>query len=153
MKMNTGEKRFQDWLDYKGYPYLFVDQAPETFSTLFSNTSKRPDFLILIDSIGMIAVDVKTKPLSREYSDYTLDHDKEVDKLLSFERSFRIPVWIAFSHTAVAFRTWHWISVTDVWKKSARRTNRKDKREFHVVGLADCRAIDWEDGLGKLFGI
>ena len=58
---NDSEQKFKEWLEYKKYSYIYFDQGQDTFSSLFVNNVKRPDFLVLIDSIGLIAVDVKSR--------------------------------------------------------------------------------------------
>jgi len=71
---NVCEKKFQEWLDEKKYPYIFIDQSKDTFPTLFRNIeTKRPDFLLVLQQIGMIAVDVKERTINPTYEDFTLD--------------------------------------------------------------------------------
>ena len=46
---NEAELKFKEWLDSKGYPYLYIEQSPELFATFFRDVEvKRPDFLILV---------------------------------------------------------------------------------------------------------
>lgn len=60
MTYNICEKKFQEWLNEKKYPYIFIDQSRETFSTLFGNVeTKRPDFLLVLQQLGIIAVNIK----------------------------------------------------------------------------------------------
>lgn len=56
-----GEKRFREWLAQNKLGFVPICQQKETFATLFFGAVKRPDFLVLIDSIGIIAVDTKYK--------------------------------------------------------------------------------------------
>ena len=148
--MNKCEKNFKDWLDHKKYPYFYIEQSPGTFSSLFRNVSKRPDFFVLIESIGFIAVDVKARELQKEYETLILDENKDVQKLMTFERMFRIPVWFAFSSSASAFKTWYWISLYDVIEKVS--LSESFKGPFRGVPLELTKTIGWEDNLGKLFG-
>ena len=47
MTYNVCKKKFQEWLNEKRYPYIFIDQSRETFSILFGNVElKRPDFFL-----------------------------------------------------------------------------------------------------------
>jgi len=50
-----GEKRFREWLAQNKLGFVPICQQKETFATLFFGAVKRPDFLVLIDSIGIIA--------------------------------------------------------------------------------------------------
>jgi hypothetical protein len=53
-KGDDGENRFRAWLDACGRSYVHVNQSPEMFAQLFKpGKVKRPDFLVLIDSIGL----------------------------------------------------------------------------------------------------
>jgi hypothetical protein len=58
-----GEKEFNCWLKDNELSYLYIEQSKSTFSTLFKGNVKRPDFLLLLESIGMLAVDVKNYTL------------------------------------------------------------------------------------------
>ncbi|HAK87602.1 MAG: hypothetical protein A2X55_08765 [Nitrospirae bacterium GWB2_47_37] len=63
------ETKFKEWLDEKALPHIFFEQSPETFASFFRGEKlKRPDFLIALKQIGLIAVDVKDKKLSPTYS-------------------------------------------------------------------------------------
>lgn len=41
MNENVCEKKFQEWLDEKKYPYIFIDQSRDTFLTLFRNSKPK----------------------------------------------------------------------------------------------------------------
>ena len=62
-KRKTGEEAFDAWLKREGFSYLAVCQKPESFAPLFKGNLKRPDFLVLLEAVGMIAVDVKNNTL------------------------------------------------------------------------------------------
>ncbi|MFX1518998.1 MAG: hypothetical protein ACFFCD_03660 [Promethearchaeota archaeon] len=149
-EMNECEKKFKDWLDHKQYPYFYIEQSLGTFSSLFRNVTKRPDFFVLIESIGFIAVDVKEREIQKEYETLILDETKDIQKLTAFERMFRIPVWFALSSSASVFKTWYWISLYDVIEKV--EVKRGSKGRFRAIPLTATKTIGWEDNLGKLFG-
>jgi hypothetical protein len=70
--MNKAEEHFKKWLDDRDYSYFFVDQTPDTFARFFKGVTKRPDFIVVINRVGLIAVDVKDK-VPHEKGDYILD--------------------------------------------------------------------------------
>lgn len=149
--LTTAEMKFQEWLEHKRYPYVNIEQSRETFSKLFRGKVKRPDFLVLIDSVGLLAVEVKDKELYEEYETFAVDEKGEIQRLLIFERSFRIPVWFAFSNVGVGYRTWYWISLSEVLEKIPTNVSKKSGEEFRGVPIKECITIGWDDGLWKLF--
>ena len=148
--MNERETKFREWLDNKGYPYLFIEQSPDSFATLFKNITKRPDYLIVLPSIAMIVVDAKERRLHEDYETYVLDEKDEIKKLTSFQRIFRIPVWFAFSNQGCVYHTWYWISLTEVLEKVYMRESEKYGK-FRAIDIKNYITIGWEDGLEKLF--
>lgn len=108
LRGKIGERAMAEWLDKVGLSYLYVEQTEERFAKFFKRKEvKRPDFLVLLDSLGLIAVDVKN--CSTMGGDYTLELEEEVKKTIAFERIFRIPVWYAYL-SGKEKQTWHWIS-------------------------------------------
>lgn len=120
-KAKQGEDELQSWFNRHGFGYVAICQNKGTFAHLFRNDVKRPDFLLLVDSIGMIAVDAKYRKLYSE--GYTLPHDEEFERALMFERIFRLPVWYAYR--GVDADTWHWISALKVQQVGNKRVNAK----------------------------
>ena len=117
---NTAEKKFKEWLEHKQYSYIYLDQGFDTFSSLFKNKIKRPDFFVLIDGIGLIAVDIKSREKVNEYYNdeyFNLSEIKDTQKLLAFERRFKIPVWIVFSLEAANY-SWYWISLSEMLEQT-----------------------------------
>ena len=78
---------------------------------------------------------------------------EEIQKLLSFERIFRIPIWLAFSVEAVQFRTWYWVSLSEVVEKISLNTSSKNDKPFRPIPMKICKTIGWESGLSSLFGL
>ncbi len=151
---NTAEKKFKEWLEYKQYSYIYLDQGFDTFSSLFKNTVKRPDFFVLIDGIGLIAVDIKSRKKANEYYHdgyFNLNETGDTQKLLAFERRFKISVWIVFSVEAVNYLNWYWISLSEILEQTTV-IEAKDKSPFRSIPLKAFKTIGWDDGLFKLFG-
>ena len=156
---NKGEEKFKEWLEYKKYSYIYFDQGQDTFSSLFLNNVKRPDFLVLIDSIGLIAVDVKSRNKLVIYNNsgksegrFTLNENEDTKKLLAFERRFRIPVWIVFCLGSEECETWYWISLSEIVEHFTIIEKPKISSPFRGIPIKSCKTIGWEDGLFKLFG-
>ena len=78
---NNSEQRFKEWLENKGYAYLYIDQSLDCFSSLFKGVTKRPDFLVVINSIGIIAVDVKERIIYEKYESFVID-EEEIQNLI-----------------------------------------------------------------------
>ncbi len=151
---NEAEERFKEWLEHKGYPYLYIEQSPDLFASFFRDTGvKRPDFLILVRGLGLIAVDVKSRELQREHETFIIDEEKDISKLIAFERIFRIPVWLAISNKAYAYRTWYWITLSEIVEKVDKRRSSLDGNEFRAIPIKMCRTIGWDNHIGEIFQI
>ena len=149
-KGNEGEQSFKEWLDSIEISYVAICQAKETFAQLFRTSSdqiKRPDFFVLFESIGMIAVDVinYTQGDSRFR---TLNYNEEVKKVLTFERLFRLPVWYAYY---IDGTKWHWISALKA-VEVGKLIEPKGNDPFLSIMTSEFIDVSTNDDLGKLFG-
>jgi len=90
---------------------------------------ERPDFLLLIDSIGLIAVDAKSYSESRGV--FTLGIDQDLEKLLSYGQHFHQPVW--FAYRGEEENTWYWISALTARDVGDRRKRKDDGKEFLAI--------------------
>lgn len=87
------ERRFADWLDASVLPHLYVEQSPMTVPEPLRGEIKRPDYLVGIPGVGMVAFDVKSKTIyEREGIIFDL---AEVQKLRAFSRLFHVTVYFA----------------------------------------------------------
>lgn len=141
------EDALNEWLKCIGVSYLYVDQKIETFATLFSDALKRPDFLVLLESIGMIAVDAKNCQSSG--GTYTVDQD-DIRKGLAFEQVFRIPVWYAY-YDREDPTCWKWISLLKAIEVGVERVNGSNNSGFKAVKLKHFESISTNEDLGKLY--
>lgn len=109
----NGEELFRKWLVSNDLSYIYIDQTIETFSPKFKYNTKRPDFLLLLPSIGTIAVDVKHKSSWRGV--FTIDKP-ELNKILKFSDLSLINVWYAMldSNNNTRDKAWYWISAKNV---------------------------------------
>ncbi len=148
-KGSEGEKEFNKWLNNNNLNYLYIKQDSDSLSTLFKPWVKRPDFLVLIDSIGLIAVDVK----NQEYKGgvYTLGYEHEIRKVIAFERLFRIPVWYSYLNKKGKEITWYWINALKAIEVGKLRRNKKEDIEFFAIKQEEFVEIKSDDDLGKLF--
>ena len=146
-----GEDKLNAWLRTNGLAYLYVRQSPDTFASLFPGVVKRPDFLVLLDSVGLIAVDAKNKALYRGV--FTLKMESELRRVLAFERLFRMPFWYAYfwRDPASGEVAWYWISALKAIEVGARRTERKTGEEFLAIDLAHFAEVRCNGDLGKLY--
>lgn len=150
MTIFHSEQLFQQWLEAKKYPYVYIEQSLETFATFFRGITKRPDYFIVLPSIGLIAVDVKERKYYIDFQNFTIN-ELEIKKLSSFERAFKTPVWVAISNESIGFTTWYWISLTRIVEKMPLKVNSNSNEEFRAIGIKNCITIGWNDNLGKLF--
>lgn len=87
------EHAFRSWLIESKLGFLVVDQTPMSMPPYLFSIVKRPDFLVGILSVGMIAVDVKARtPVLDGFVTIEID---EYDSFCAFERYFGMPVWYA----------------------------------------------------------
>jgi len=116
------------WFSNNGLAYVAVSQNKETFAKMFRDDVKRPDFLLLFDSLGMIAVDAKniTPYKPKEIVYYSLPLEEELKRAISFERIFRIPVWYALMDNTGGERCWYWISSLKAVEVGYVETNDKN---------------------------
>lgn len=145
-----GENRFRDWLDKCGRSYVHVNQSRDTFAQLFrSGKVKRPDFIVLMDSIGLLAVDVKNRKMKADH--FTLPISSELKPTLAFERIFRLPVWYAFCHTPKdGVEEWHWISALRAVESGEEHTDKKDS-SYLRIHRSNFATLQTNDDFGKLF--
>ena len=151
-----GEAAFKAWLDAHHFSYVALCQKSENFAAAFSGHVKRPDFLVLLESVGLIAVDVKNYSQSHipQYRDsITLEVESEVRASIAFERLFRIPLWYAYvDHDGQNDQSsWHWISALHAVEIGTIKTRNADDIQFYVIERADCAHVITGDDIAKLY--
>ena len=119
------------------------------FARIFHGIVKRPDFLVLLESIGLIAVDAKNHALNRGV--FTLPRESELRRVLTFERLFRIPVWYAYLHEEEGATVWYWISALKAIEVGEVRRNSKTGEDFVAIKLEHFERIEKNEDLGKLY--
>lgn len=152
----AGEAALNRWLQAQQLSYVAVCQAKDSFATLFPGAVKRPDFLVLIDAVGLIAVDAKN--YSFKHGVYTLELEAELRRSITFERLFRIPIWYAYFDASDA--SWYWISALKALEDGALKTSSEGKQFLaiprdcfaHVTTAADLAQLYTHrlPGLGRI---
>ncbi|KQR13825.1 MULTISPECIES: hypothetical protein [Xanthomonas] len=148
-----GEDAMNSWLQLHGFSYVAICQAPDTFAPLFGTAVKRPDFLMLLESIGLIAIDVKNyvqfKHANQAY--YSLPYESELKRAVAFERLFRIPVWYAYFNRQDAGQSFHWISALKALEVGEIKPARDDNPEFLSIGLEHFEHLHSGDDIARLY--
>lgn len=149
-----GENALNDWFKQYNLPYVYLNQDKTTFASLFCGSIKRPDFLLLFDSLGLIAVDVKH--LSRKEFQgnhfFNLTYEGEIQKAIAFERIFRIPVWYAIKENNSDNKEWFWISCLKAFEVGAIRSNKeKGCGSFVAINVNEFKKIREGKDLAKLY--
>lgn len=147
-KGNIGEQSLITWFHENSIPFLAIDQSPGTFAHFFAKNGKRPDFLILLHSLGLIAVDAKNCMLSNGY--FTIN-EKEITDALYFQLVYRIAFWFAFLHIQHNIPTWYWINAVKAAGTGIKRQNSKTGQAFRAISLGDFVPIRNKHDLGELW--
>lgn len=152
-KGREGEDALSNWFSDNGLAYVAVSQNKETFAKMFAHEVKRPDFLLLFDSLGMIAVDAKnlTPYTPNNITYYNLPLEEEVKKAISFERIFRIPVWYAIMENNDGKICWHWISSLKAVEVGYVEFNTEKKVSFLKIKKDHFTKIEDGPDLAKLY--
>lgn len=86
------EQAFRVWLDSAVLPHMYVEQSPLTVPAPLRGKIKRPDYLVGIPGVGLVAFDVKAKTVYPEGLIFDL---AEIQKLRTFARLFHLTVYFA----------------------------------------------------------
>ena len=150
-KGSLAEAEFKKWLEKNNLPYLYIKQDKETFSSIFRNNMKRPDFIILISNLGLIMVDVKHRDINKNQQTFPLD-TLETEKFSVLQRNFNIPVWYAISNDNVGYRTWFWIPISKVLETGVKTfKSTKSHQGFFSISIDQFTQISYNDSLERLF--
>lgn len=88
----AAERAFQAWLDNSVLPHMYVEQSRLTVPVPLRGKIKRPDYLVGIPGVGLVAFDVKAKTIYEDGLIFDLD---EVRKLRTFAQLFHLTVYFA----------------------------------------------------------
>lgn len=145
-----GENAFQEWLNREELGYLRIDQDWGSMSPVFIDAVKRPDYLLLLASIGFIGIDVKHSKLNNKY--FTLRIDNEIEKAIAFEHYTRIYLWYAFKNSEDSnIEKWYFISAHKACEVGKKKYNKRDKVHFYEIDLQNFELISKAEDLSRLF--
>lgn len=109
------EQYFEDWMLLNDIPYMLIDYGLR--KSLFKGIKSSPDFVLLIENHGLIAVNIK---YINSLSDslvigYPLDPQRE------FEEKSKVPVWFVFGTFSNQLKSWYWVPLSEI--KESRSIN------------------------------
>ena len=145
-----GEDAFQTWLNSEELGFLRIDQDWKSMSSVFKESVKRPDYLLLLPSIGFIAIDVKHSSLNS--SCFTLTIDNELERTIAFEHYTRIYLWYAYKDKDYSGNSiWHFISAHKALEKGIKKRNQKKNISYFSIKLKYFERVTKSEDLSKLF--
>ena len=146
IKGEIGETALNNWFKNQNLIYIALNQSQETFARVLEGKAKRPDYLLLIQGIGLIAVDAKNHTLVN--GTYTINLDKELNLGLKFEQLFGLSLWYAYYDSD---ESWYWINRAKAMSVGKQRTNEHTNESFLVIDRSEFEHITTAQDLGKLF--
>jgi len=153
-KGNETELKFKEWLDKHNIFYLYIQQDTKTFPIAFKKYfgAKRPDFILMLPSLGFIFIDVKHKKLNEKYKTFPID-SLETKKYSSLQRKFNASIWYVLSNEDYDYKTWFWIPVSKVLEegKIPKFVSSRSKQDFFAIPVKEFIQISINDSLDRLF--
>jgi len=147
----AGEEAFRDWLNKEKIGYLYIDQTIDFFSHTFKENLKRPDFLLLVPSVGFIAIDVKHHDIKTygEVTGFTLNIAKELDKAVEFEEVSKTALWYAYKRKDVpSDSSWYLINPRTIIQQGIKKESSKEEgSEFFVTSIEKFKVVTTEKDL------
>ena len=142
----NAEQDFLNWLDENKFSYLYINQDIESFSKLFTNQVKSPNFLLLIDSIGLIAVNIINYTTFKD-KHLSLNYESEFKNTLKFEKLFKLPVCYVYKNND----QWLWISALKAIEVGEIKTNSETKEQFLSLNIDDFTIVKSNSDICKLW--
>lgn len=103
------EGEFRAWLNRSDAGYMYVEQSPLNVPERWRGRIKRPDYLVGLPHVGLIAFDVKAKTIY----DCKLNFDLKAQKLAPFARMFHLTVYFACVNPDRPSHQW-WVPLGDL---------------------------------------
>ena len=141
----NAEQDFLNWLDENKFSYLYINQDIESFSKLFTNQVKSPNFLLLIDSIGLVAVNIMNYTTFKD-KHFSLNYESEFKNTLTFEKLFKLPVWYVYKNND----QWLWISALKAIEVGEMKINSGTNEQFLSLNIDHFKIIKSNSDIGKL---
>lgn len=140
----AAERDFQRWLDASCLPHIYVEQSPMTVPGSLRGRIKRPDYLVAIPHVGMVAFDVKCKSL---YEGRFLFDVDEVQRLRTFSRLFRLTVFFACLDPEGSDQS-YWVRLDKLDSAAAFKRNGK---LVLSLALGDAHPVSMQTDFFKAF--
>jgi len=144
-----GEKAFANWLNKNDFGFFEFKQNMQDMADTFKGSVKRPDFFVLLPSMGFIAVDVKNYTMKD--GNFTLGIDKELAPSMEFERLFRLYLWYAFKDVSSDSDEWYFISAYDAIEHGNHRVNGDTGEKFLSISKNKFTLIKKRQDMNRLF--
>jgi hypothetical protein len=148
-KGRIGEVMLGKWFDAERLGFVSICQSKESFSSLFAGAVKRPDFFLLLEGIGLLAIDAKNKKLAGDR--FTLNLKRELRSAIAFERLFRMPLWYAFRDCDIPDSPWYWISALKAVEVGLKNERKDNGEEFLAIRLCAFEKVESARDLSKLY--
>ena len=142
----NAEQDFLNWLDENKFSYLYINQDIESFSKLFTNQVKSPNFLLLIVSIGLVAVNIMNYTTFKD-KHFSLNYESEFKNTLTFEKLFKLPIWYVYKNND----QWHWISALKAIEVGEIKTNSETKEQFLSLNIDDFTIVKSNSDICKVW--
>ncbi|MEH6952701.1 hypothetical protein V4R08_15625 (plasmid) [Nitrobacter sp. NHB1] len=120
-KGEAAELAFRQGLDAAVLPHIYVEQSPLTVPLPLRGQIKRPDYIVGIPGVSLVAFDVKAKTIYPEGVIFDLD---EVGKLRTFARLFHCTVYFACLNPEGGERPDYWIRLDQLDEVPAVRRGK-----------------------------
>lgn len=120
-KGEQAEADFRAWLNWSGVAHLYVEQSPFTVPENLRGRIKRPDYLVGLPYVGLIAFDVKAKTV---YDGQLIFDLEEVQKLALFGRMFHLTVYFACLDAERPDHQW-WVLLSDLVLQTPERRGKR----------------------------
>ncbi|TPK79020.1 hypothetical protein FJ936_30025 [Mesorhizobium sp. B2-4-13] len=115
------EAAFAAWLDSSGVAYMYVEQSPFTVPAGLKGRIKRPDYLVGLPHIGLLAFDVKAKSVYRGKLVFEL---AEVERLACFARMFHLTLYFVCVDGDDA-ELHRWVPLAELARRPVEVRNRR----------------------------
>lgn len=144
-----GEAEFGEWLNDNEFGFIPIRQNKDDLAHVFQGALKRPDFLILLPSLGLIAIDVKNHTLSRNR--FSINIPQDLAKAVEFENQFKLYLWYACRIANGDGSAWYFISALRAIEHGERHTNSGTGEDFLYIPVEEFTEVRTGDDMLKLF--
>lgn len=155
IKGEETEKAFANWLNKAGIPFFYVGQKKTipSSSLLKAFGAKRPDFVILVQRIGMFLVDVKGTKLYRIKNSFDIKPE-DFYHYFNLEKHFSFKLFLVFYDVDFDPDHFYWVSMhrINIIKIDDSIKNKSGKsHSIFRIPLLDCTKVNINDNFQSFF--